>query len=100
MSRIQNNFKTEKKMLKLSSLVFCAVVIAVLNILAISFLSPIPMRGVRLISTCLFLSYYTFFISGRNKYVVAILIALVARDYFYIHYEQDDYDYYFSRSVF
>ena len=95
MSRIQNNFKTEKKMLKLSNLVFCAVVIAVLNILAISFLSPIPMRGVRLISTCLFLSYYTFFISGRNKYVVAILIALVARDYFYIHYEQDDYDYYF-----
>jgi len=82
-------------MLKLQSLVFCAVVIAVLNILAISFLSPIPMRSLRLISTCLFLIYYTFFISGRNRYVVAILIALVARDYFYIYYEQGDYDYYF-----
>lgn len=95
MNRAQNNFKTEKKMLKLSSLVFCAVVPAVLNILAISFLSPIPMRSVRLISTGLFLIYYTFFISGRNEYVVAILIALVARDFFYIHYEKDDYDYYF-----
>ena len=81
--------------LQLNKLLYYALLLAALNFLAISFLPTIPMRSIRLLTTVFFLTYYSFFIIGRNRYVLAILLLLLVRDVFYVFYWQGNAAYYF-----